>query len=104
MKETTFYINSYNKLALVSPKGEYKQLTHPLQINHFWHWLFEHQERVGKVIDFIKPLDLKALKERYLGVEMVLAKTEFTLDDFVAVENGVKMKLRNQSNNKIGLF
>ena len=37
LKETTFYINSYNKLALVTPKGEYKQLVDPIAINRFWH-------------------------------------------------------------------
>jgi len=104
MKETTFYINSYNKLALLTPKGEYKQLTNPIEINHFWRWLFEHQNRVGKMINFTKPLDLKELKEQYLGVDIVLAKTEFTIEDLVGVEEGVKMKLRNKTNKKGDYF
>jgi len=31
-----------------------------------------------------------------------LAKTEFIIEDLVAVEEGVKMKLRNKINNKVG--
>jgi len=57
---------------------------------------------VGDVINFGKPLDLKALKERYLGMKIILAKTEFIIEDLVGVEKGVKMKLRNKTNNKVG--
>ena len=57
---------------------------------------------MADVINFGKPLDLKALKERYLGMKIILAKTEFIIEDLVAVEEGVKMKLRNQTNNKVG--
>ena len=42
MKETTFYINSYNKLSIITPNGEYKQLIDPIQVNRFWQWLFKN--------------------------------------------------------------
>jgi len=52
LKETTFYINSYNKLSIITPQGDYKQLSDPIKINHFWQWLYENQDRIGKIIDF----------------------------------------------------
>ncbi|SFV67516.1 hypothetical protein MNB_SV-14-170 [hydrothermal vent metagenome] len=103
-KETTFYINSYNKLAIITPKGDYKQLSDPIQIKRFWQWLDEHQERIGKVIDFKKPLDLEELKERYLGVEILLSNQEFILEEFVAVKNGVKIKIRDKLTNDCRFF
>ena len=54
------------------------------------------------MIDFTKSLDLKVLKERYLGVEIVLEKREFIIDDLKEVKNGVKIKMRERSTNRSG--
>jgi len=49
-KETTFYINSYNKLSVITPQKEYKQLKNPSEIKYFWEWLFNNPNRIGKII------------------------------------------------------
>ena len=101
LNETTFYINSYNRLSIITPQGKYKQLTDPIPINRFWKWLYEHQDRIGKVIDFTKSLDLKELKERYLGLDIVLGDKKFIIDDLVEVESGVKIKVRDKNSDVI---
>ncbi|CAA6825433.1 MAG: Unknown protein [uncultured Sulfurovum sp.] len=53
-KETTFYINSYNKLSIITAQKEHKQLKNPLEIKQFWEWLFGQKHRVGDTIDFTK--------------------------------------------------
>jgi DNA-binding PadR family transcriptional regulator len=41
-KESTFYINSYNKLSVITPEGTHKQIKNPLDVNLFWKWLSTH--------------------------------------------------------------
>jgi len=35
LKETTFYINSYRQLAIITPTGQHKQLQDPLRDSSF---------------------------------------------------------------------
>ncbi|SFV71276.1 hypothetical protein MNB_SV-13-574 [hydrothermal vent metagenome] len=49
-------------------------------------------------------MDLEVLKERYLGVEILLSNQEFILEEFVAVKNGAKIKIRDKLTNDSRFF
>jgi hypothetical protein len=53
-KETTFYINSYNKLTVLTPKGDIVQIKNPIDVNKFWRYIDKNRDKIGKVIDFTK--------------------------------------------------
>jgi len=100
-KRTIFSINSYNKLSVLIPTGEYKQVANPQQINDFWHWLNENQDRVGDVIDFSKKLDLKELQKRYIGKDIYLNSDKIQISNIIPTENSkVKIELRNYQHGK----
>ena len=95
-KETTFYINSYNKLSVITAQKEHKQLKNPLEINHFWQWLFTHTQRMGDTIDFSKTPSIKALERRFLNQTVIIGKKEEKIYEFIPFEEGVKIKVENQ--------
>jgi hypothetical protein len=99
-KESTFYINSYNKLAYMTPQGEERQLKEPSKISHFWHWLFENPNRIGDKIDFTKPPTLKQLKSRYLNKTIKIKGQKFTINNFVEEKEGVKLEIRTNQGKK----
>ncbi len=47
--ETTFYIDGQHQLAVINSNDMYHKITEPIEIDKFWRWLFENQDRVGKV-------------------------------------------------------
>ncbi|CAA6819889.1 MAG: Unknown protein, partial [uncultured Sulfurovum sp.] len=95
-KETTFYINSYNKLSIITAQKEHKQLKNPLEINHFWQWLFIHTQRMGDTIDFNKTPSIKALETRFLNQIVIIGNKEEKIYEFVPYKEGVKIKVENQ--------
>jgi hypothetical protein len=96
--KTTFYINSYNKLSLITPENKSLQLKDPIQINKFWNWLFNHPTRLGDKIDFSKAPTTKLLKKRFINQNINLNGAEKRVSDIVEVEGMVKLKLQNQDN------
>ena len=94
-KETTFYINSYNKLSIITAQKKHKQLKNPLEINHFWQWLFTHNHRMGDTIDFSKIPTIQALETRFLNQTVIIGKKEEKIYEFVPFEDGVKIKVEN---------
>ena len=96
--ETTFYINSYNKLSVITPENKSLQLKDPTQINKFWNWLFNHPTRLGDKIDFSKAPTTKLLKKRFINQKINLNGAEKRVLDIVEVEGMVKLKLQNQDN------
>ena len=86
-KETTFYTNSYNRLALISPTGDYLQLKNPVEINKFWSWLYTHQDRIGEVYDFSKKLDADELNNRYKNTILEVRDKRCTILEFIPVDN-----------------
>ena len=95
-KETIFYINSYNKLSLITKDKTYKQLSNPSEIYHFWQWLFLNPERIGDTIDFSKTPTIKVLEKRFLNQIVIIGKKEEKIYAFVSFKNGVKIKVENQ--------
>ena len=95
-KETTFYINSYNKLSIVTSDKKAKQLKNPLEIAQFWKWLSTHSERIGEVIDFKKTPTIKALEKHFLNKTVKIGKNQEKISAFVKVKNGVKIKVESR--------
>ena len=94
--ETIFYINSYNKLSVITPQNEHRQLKNPFQINHFWEWLSTHNERIGDKIDFDKVPTIKELEKRFLNQNIIIGTHKEKIYEFIEVENGVKIKVENK--------
>ena len=95
-KNTTFYINSYNKLSIITSDGEHKQLKNPEEINHFWQWLSKNPQRVGDKIDFSKSPTLKQLEKRLLNRTIKMGNSQEAIDSFVESKEGIKVKVKNQ--------
>ena len=102
-KETTFYINSYNKLSIITAQKEHKQLKNPLEINHFWQWLFTHNHRIGDTVDFNQTPTIKALEQRFLNQTIMIGKKEESVYEIVPCKDGVKIKVKNK-NGKVGFI
>ena len=91
--ETEFVINSYNKLSVITPDGKYKQLANPKEINNFWEWLYQNQDRIGDV----KRIDNEELKSLmfFIGFCILLNERIYTIHNFQKVQDGVKVQLKN---------
>ena len=112
-KETTFYINSYGKLSSLPKNGKEKQVKDASEINDFWLHLFANQNKVGKLIDFSKPLDLAELKSRYIGAKIVINSKELTISDFIEegefihieiIKEGKRNRLINSETKEVAVF
>jgi DNA-binding HxlR family transcriptional regulator len=95
-KETTFYINIYNRLSVITPANEHKQLKDPLLIYSFWQWLYANSRRIGDKIDFNKKPTIKELEKRFLNQTVLINDRKERVHEFVEVADGVKIKVANQ--------
>ena len=93
-KETTFYINSYNKLSVITPQNEFKQLTNPKSIHEFWQWLYLNPKRVGDKIDFSKAPTPQELNDRFLNRTIKIVGDKKRIVGFIQEKNGIKVKVR----------
>ncbi|SFV71626.1 hypothetical protein MNB_SV-13-1477 [hydrothermal vent metagenome] len=101
VKETTFYINSYNKLTLLSPSGNVVQIKNPIEINNFWKYIDKNRHQIGNLIDFEKDLSVKELNKRYLGLDIDLNDKKCSVDKIEEFKNGVKISLKEIESGKI---
>jgi len=97
-KETAFYINSYNKLAVITPQGDYIQVQDPRDINKFWTWLYNNKDKIGVVYDFDKPLDVEELNYRYKGMKIKINDIEVIVEELITAFGGVKIKVKLDNN------
>ena len=102
-KESTFYINSYHKLTVITAQKEHQQLKNPLEIQHFWQWIFTHNNRIGDIIDFTKEPTLKALEQRFLHQKVKIGQHEQEVYFILPSEEGIKIKVKN-SEGKVGFL
>jgi hypothetical protein len=103
-KETQFYINSYNKLTILSQLGEVAQLKNPIEISDFWKYLAKNRHQIGKVIDFTKELTIDELNRRYVGMDIALNEIEFRIHKIEAYKNGVQVSLQKSDNENIAML
>ena len=103
-KETQFYINSYNKLTILSQLGEVAQLKNPIEISDFWKYLAKNRHQIGKVIDFTKELTIDELNRRYVGMDIALNEIEFRIHKIEAFKNGVQVSLQKSDNENIAML
>ena len=94
-KETIFYINSYNKLSVITPLGDYRQLKNPREINRFWSWLYRNKDRVGVLYDFSKPLDVEELNHRFKGLKIEVNDIKLTVQEIIPAIGGVKIRVKS---------
>jgi len=102
-KETTFYINSYHKLTVITAQNEHRQLKNPLEIQHFWQWLFTHHNRIGDIIDFTKEPTIKALEQRFLKQTIKIGEKNQEIYGMFPCQAGVKVGVKNEKG-KVGFL
>ena len=103
-KETQFYINSYNKLTILSPLGEVAQLKNPIEIGDFWKYLSKNRHQIGKVIDFTKELDIDELNTRYVKMDIVLKEKRFKVHKVEKLKEGVQVLIQSSDTNNISVL
>jgi len=103
-KEVQFYINSYNKLTILSPSGEVVQLKNPIEISDFWKYLSKNRHQIGKVIDFTKKLTVEELNQRYVNMEIVLQEKKFKVYKIEKFKEGVQVAIKSSDNQKIAML
>jgi len=90
--DTKFYINSYSRLSIYTPNGAFKQIANPQQVANFWAWLFEHQHRVGRLIESEKVANIGGLL-KFIGQSISVNNKTYILQSLKAVLGGVKVYL-----------
>ncbi|NEW60502.1 hypothetical protein GSY74_04330, partial [Sulfurovum sp. bin170] len=103
-KETEFYINSYNKLTILSPTGQVAQLKNPIEIGDFWKYLDKNRHQIGKVTDFTKKLDVDELNKRYGEMDIILNDTKFKIYKIKKVKDGVQVSMKSSDNGNIAML
>ena len=76
--------------------GDFKQVVDPKQVNRFWEWLFENQDRVGEVKDYYSIPDISFLL-LFLGKTVVWANEKFTIESITPVKGGVRINLKDKN-------
>jgi len=103
-KETQFYINSYNKLTVLTPTGNILQIKDPIQVHDFWKYIERNRHQIGKVIDFTKELTVEELNYRYAKMEIKIQEHKFRVYKIEKIENGVKISLSKRGSDKISFI
>ena len=96
-KETTFYINSYGKLSITTPNGDFSQLTDPILINKFWRWLYLHQKRIGEVVEFKRVREnINELNQKYRDTKIKIDGNKIGwIEEIVDMGSGLYLKIRD---------
>ncbi|CAA6826975.1 MAG: Unknown protein [uncultured Sulfurovum sp.] len=103
-KEVQFYINSYNRLTILSPTGEVVQLKSPLEISDFWKYLSKNRHQIGKVIDFTKKLTVNELNNRYVKMNIVFKENKFKVHQIEKLKEGVQVLIQSSDTNNISVL
>jgi len=103
-KETEFYINSYNKLTVLTPTGNIIQIKDPVKVHDFWKYIDINRHQIGKVIDFTKELDVDELNYRYAKMEIKIQEHKFRVYKIEKLKDGVKVSLSKSDSDKISFI
>jgi len=97
-KDSTFYINSYGKLSMTSPKEGCLQIKSPVQANQFWKWLFKHQHRVGDIIDFNNPKILvNQINSQYKNMKLNIKNRERWIKDIILIKDKFAIRTKDEN-------
>jgi len=94
--ETTFYINSYNRLSIILADGTFQQISNPKQIENFWRWLFFHQHRVGDIINITQTADISSLII-FIGTFILINQEVYEIKKLQPVIGGIKVTIANSN-------
>jgi len=94
-----FYINTYNRVAVRLLSGKFEQLTDMQEITNFWKWLFENQDRVGKIVP--KPIPDNIMKLMVFEGKTVL-NSKNIVKKIEAHNDGVTILIQNPDTKKEG--
>ena len=99
--DVLFYVNSFSRLMVKLLTGKFEQITDPDRIQSFWKWLFENQDRIGKIVD--KPVDQRILK--LISFEgKIFSTKKHKVKKIKAVDKGVTILLENIETHNQGLI
>jgi len=120
-KDSQFWINSYRKLTIKTPNGNFKQISNPEKITNFWKWLFENKQRCGDIIiEEKKEVEVEKKKKKeviekkgevqiipmiyhllpFIGLMILLEGEKFLINKLEAILGGVRIVLQNVKNLK----
>ena len=101
-KDSQFWINSYGKLTIKTPNGDFKQIINPEKIANFWQWLFKNPERCGviKTEQTEKKDEVSIIPTIYhllpfIGLMILVEGEKLLINKLEAVLGGVKIVLQN---------
>jgi len=93
LPQTAFYINNYNKLALITPDKNCIQIDNIEDSNNFWKFLFENQKSIGKIHKERKKVDISPLL-KFIGEDFTLNDDAIcTIKEIIAHKEGVEIYL-----------
>ncbi len=102
-KETTFYINSYGKLSLFTPNGDFLQMNNPIKISQFWEYLHKNPQKIGKVRNFNIPLTIQELNREYVEKTIKIGDKKPKVNKIVKAEGyDDKVKIQIAQGDKTG--
>ena len=96
-RATIFYINSYNKLSIITPSNDFQQIKNPKEIRTFWEWLYQNPQRIGDEIDFSKAPTVNDLKSRFIGRQIKLGESKYPVTDITEVKEGVTITIKESN-------
>jgi hypothetical protein len=100
-KESSFYINSYKQLTILTPLGKVAQINDPVAVNKFWKYIDKNRHQIGKMIDFTKELNVDELNKRYAKMSIVLKETKFKVHKIEKLKEGVQVSVKKSDNGTI---
>jgi hypothetical protein len=93
LPETAFYINNYNKLALITPDKNCIQIDNLEDSNNFWKFLFENQKSIGKIHKKRAKVDISPLL-KFIGEDFTLNDGAIcTVKEIIPSKEGVEIYL-----------
>jgi hypothetical protein len=97
LPQTAFYINNYNKLALITPDKNCIQIDNIEDSNNFWKFLFENQKSIGKIHKERKKVDISPLL-KFIGEDFTLNDDAIcTIKEIIAHKEGVEIYLMHHN-------
>jgi len=103
LPKTEFHINNYGNLSVLTPNKEFKQVDNNNEVNQFWQWLFENQNRIGVIEKNLDNPNISSLL-KYIGEKFKLNnETICTVKEIFQEKGEIAIHLKDEQNNIINL-